>query len=157
MLSQQVAGWTEAQEKVGEMRMESRAIVLWCWWAVSVFSVVPALHTTTDKNPATLGAPPNHDTHAAGRHRWRIHRHTAEDGGAGADDPVVDLHVSTTIQNELSEYTGWSPELLAGRDGDDGTGARRVVSGVAAPPGGILESTLSAYREISGEILVGFN
>ncbi|CAN0442417.1 unnamed protein product, partial [Ectocarpus fasciculatus] len=164
--------WTEAQAGWGM----KKAIFLRWWWAVRIFSSVAALHTaTTDtattaaavsgisKNPATLGLPRNHDTNAAGRHGWRIRRHTEEakkdGGGAGADDPTVDLHVSTTtvIQNELREYTGWSPELLAGRDGDDGTGARRVVSGVAAPPGGILESTLSAYREISGEILVGYN
>lgn len=51
-------------------------------------------------------------------------------------------------------YTGWSPELLAGRAGADGSGARRAVSGVAAPSVGVLESTLSVYAEIKGEILV---
>ncbi|CAM9857788.1 unnamed protein product, partial [Ectocarpus sp. 8 AP-2014] len=107
-----------------------------------IVSLVAALRTTTAAvGSGKLGVPRDHDTNAAGRHRWKIHRHTEEEnkeGAAGADDPTVDLHVSTAIQNELSEYLGWSPELLAGRDGDDGTGARRVVSGVAAPPGGIL-------------------
>lgn len=53
-----------------------------------------------------------------------------------------------------NEYTGWSPELSAGRDGPDGSGARRVVSGVAAPTGGILGNVLSVFAEIKGDILV---
>ncbi|CAN0352364.1 unnamed protein product, partial [Ectocarpus sp. 12 AP-2014] len=74
-----------------------REIFFGRWWAVTrIVSLVVALHTTTAAvGSGKLAVPRDHDTNAAGRHQWRIHRHTEEEskeGVAGADDPTVDLH-----------------------------------------------------------------
>lgn len=102
------------------------------------------------------------------------HRKAMEDKGATttaafAEKVEPDLSVNSNRMGEEEEkemeaedrrplvdheYTGWSPELSAGRGGADGSGARRVVSGVAAPAGGVLENTLSVHAEIKGDILV---